>query len=508
MYTMMGGVIFMEKINIILGPPGTGKTENLLRIVDRELKDGTAPDRIAFVSFTNAATNEARDRAKDKFNLTDNDFPYFSTIHAFGKRQLNLTKAEVMNGKDYREFADKYGVELKSVSIDWEGNGIFTTDNKYLRDINKSRMQRLELDDYYNKANLQYPWHEFLWANKSLEEYKQQTGKCDFTDMLSQYVEFGPIPPLDVVIVDEAQDLTKLQWDMCSKMWTNAKRVYISGDDDQAIFRWAGADVEHLINMEGKQSVLKQSHRCPIEVHKIAHDIVTRIKDRREKEWNPRDEKGEVKFHAYPGSVDIGEGNWLLLATCKYMLKDFEEELRYRGLPYTKFGEHPVGKDLLRGVEAWKRLNEFEDISYNDVKAIYSNLKSEEGVSRGYKNLQTIEEGKSYNVEELVMHHGLLNTGVPWDVAFTTIGDHDKSYIMSMEKHGGLRADAKINLSTIHMAKGGECDNVALMTDLSRANKNEMEINPDDTNRAFYVGVTRAKKSLHIVQSEYGGFII
>jgi hypothetical protein len=260
--------------------------------------------------------------------------------------------------------------------------------------------------------------------------------------------------------------------------------------------------------MKGNQSVLKQSHRCPIEVHKIAHDIVTRIRDRREKEWNPRDEKGEVKFHAYPGSVDIGEGNWLLLATCKYMLKDFEEELRYRGLPYTKFGEHPVGKDLLRGVEAWKRLNEFEDISYNDVKAIYSNLKSEEGVSRGYKNLQTIEEGKSYNVEELVMHHGLLNTGVPWDVAFTTIGDHDKSYIMSMEKHGGLRADAKINLSTIHMAKGGECDNVALMTDLSRANKNEMEINPDDTNRAFYVGVTRAKKSLHIVQSEYGGFII
>ena len=46
------------------------------------------------------------------------------------------------------------------------------------------------------------------------------------------------------------------------------------------------------------------------------------------------------------------------------------------------------------------------------------------------------------------------------------------------------------------------------MTDLSRANKNEMEINPDDTNRAFYVGVTRAKKSLHIVQADYGGFII
>ena len=308
-------------------------------------------------------------------------------------------------------------------------------------------------------------------------------------------------------IVDEAQDLTRLQWDMCEKMWKNAKRVYISGDDDQAIFRWAGADVEHLINMKGNQSVLKQSHRCPAKVHKIAQEIVTRIRDRREKEWNPRDEDGELQFHAYPGSVDVSEGNWLLLASCKYMLKDFEEELRYRGLPYTKYGEPPVSKSLLRGIDSWGRLNDFEEISYNDVGAVYSNLKSGIGVARGYKNLKTLEEGKSYNAEELVMHHGLLSAGDSWDIAFN-IGDQDKSYIMSMEKHGGLRADAKINLSTIHMAKGGECDNVALMTDLSRANRDEMEINSDDTNRAFYVAVTRAKKSLHIVRSEYGGFIL
>ena len=57
------------KTKIILGPPGTGKTHNLLSLVEQELARGTPPDRIAFVAFTKKAANEARDRAMKKFNL-------------------------------------------------------------------------------------------------------------------------------------------------------------------------------------------------------------------------------------------------------------------------------------------------------------------------------------------------------------------------------------------------------------------------------------------------------
>ena len=188
----------------------------------------------------------------------------------------------------------------------------------------------------------------------------------------------------------------------------------------------------------------------------------------------------------------MAEGNWLALATCSYMLDDLENELRYQGLPYTIYGKSPVKQDLIKAVSAWNRLNENQRISYNEVAAIYANLKSGVGVQRGYKGLKTLEEEQVYDVESLTTHHGLLNAGIPWDVAFNTVGEADKSYIMSLEKHGGLGVEPKINLSTIHMAKGGECDNVMLMTDLSRANKEEMEIDSDDTNRVFYVGATRA----------------
>ena len=194
----------MPEENIILGPPGTGKTENLLRIVDRELKNGTPPDRIAFVSFTSKATEEARDRAKVKFNLTDKDFPYFCTLHAFGKRQLGIPQSQIMGKEDYIKLSDNYGIDLTKVPHDWEGNGMVTIDNVYLRDINKSKMQGLELQEYYNESNVEYPWNELILAYRSLDQYKHSADKYDFTDMLTQYVEHGPVPKLDVVIVDEA----------------------------------------------------------------------------------------------------------------------------------------------------------------------------------------------------------------------------------------------------------------------------------------------------------------
>ena len=42
------------------------------------------------------------------------------------------------------------------------------------------------------------------------------------------------------------------------------------------------------------------------------------------------------------------------------MLDDIEEDLRYQGLPYTVYGKSPIKQDLIKAVDAWKRLNEFE----------------------------------------------------------------------------------------------------------------------------------------------------
>ena len=89
------------------------------------------------------------------------------------------------------------------------------------------------------------------------------------------------------------------------------------------------------------------------------------------------------------------------------------------------------------------------------------------------------------------------------------MGDEDRYYLQALDVTGQLDTKPRINLSTIHKSKGGECDNVILVTDLSRANQDEMEVDSDDTNRVFYVGVTRAKQSLHIINPQKErGFIL
>ena len=142
-----------------------------------------------------------------------------------------------------------------------------------------------------------------------------------------------------------------------------------------------------------------------------------------------------------------------------------------------------------------------QKISSNFI-AFYKNYQKEE--------LKYLDKDKSYTIRDLQMSRG-LKTDKVWYDAFDGAPASKVRYIRRMRENGEkLNSSPRITLSTIHGAKGGEQDNVVLLTDLSRNTQRNYENNPDDENRLFYVGATRTKNHLHVIRPKdiYKGYKI
>ena len=110
------------------------------------------------------------------------------------------------------------------------------------------------------------------------------------------------------------------------------------------------------------------------------------------------------------------------------------------------------------------------------------------------------ENEAGYSLEECIADHGLQTEDV-WYIAFEGLDVETEYYIRNrLANREKISQTPRITLSTIHGAKGGEADNVLLLPDITKSSVNQNDRDPDELHRLFYVAVTRAKKSLHILE--------
>lgn len=492
----------------VFGPPGSGKTTYLLSIVETELQLGVHPTKIGYFAFTKKAANEARDRAIEKFPYLnpDMDFPYFRTLHSLAYRCLGISTKDMMSTESYKEFAKEAGIELAIES--GEEEFAIKIDHPILNEINIARIRGLDLRTHYNHSQMDIGWHHFEYVERAYRHYKTSRALLDFTDLL-EHILLTPerLPTLEALIIDEAQDLSRLQWRLVEQLALRSQRFFLAGDDDQAVYTWAGADVESFLGFEGDVKVLDQSYRVPSVVHELANRVVLRIKNRQPKVWKARAEKGSINYYNDFMQVDITQGNWLILASTNYMLTEMHDWIKSQGLLFERYGQRSVSESILLAVLGWEKLRKGGEVPFNVVKAVYKYLDSN-FIKHGHKLLRTADTTIDYTLQSLTEKHGLLTEEI-WHKALTKIGEDRRDYIISLlRRNTRLTGHVPIKLSTIHGAKGGEADNVLLLTDLSTRFAKEYEKNSDDINRLLYVGVTRAKQTLHIVRpkNEQKGF--
>jgi DNA helicase-2/ATP-dependent DNA helicase PcrA len=494
------------------GPPGTGKTTTLLNQVDTLLSGGMSPNDIGYFAFTRKAAHEARDRAVSRFNLDpEKDFMYFRTLHSLAFQSLGMSNADILGDKGLKDFSKETGVDLSSTGAEHivdDGFTLLKSNNPIMRAIDLARNSLEGVKYAYNATDLVIPFYEFEHLYNEYERFKLFNGLKDFTDMMVELSERpSNLPVLNTIFLDEAQDLTPLQWRVAHSLNERCQRMFVAGDDDQGIYRWAGADINHFVSLQGGSEVLSQSYRIPRSVHRIADSVVQRIQYRQKKIWDPRQEEGSVQRTYDANTVSFGNEEWLVLAQANYMLDELADQLTSSGQYFERKGAPSLKKNVRSAISSWNYMQEGagHEISLKEAVNLYDHISSGEGrLKRGAKKmLGGADEKDLFTISVLRNYFGLETPDTTWDVALNRIGDEDRAYATALLNRGvNIFEKPKIKLSTIHGAKGGEADNVLLFTDLSGKALEEMEKNPDDAHRVLYVGITRTKKNLILKMPE------
>lgn len=486
----------MKKTHKIFGPPGTGKTHRMLGLFHDELQS-VKPNRIAFVTFTRAARLEALERS----GLAESDLPFVKTLHAMCYQKLGTSRDGLVLSKDIRAFGTAIGVRLSGYMPDplsleslTETVQQPTKADRLLQLNHLGRHRGLSLKETLRDAPTELDYRYAKWFTLSYREWKNANALLDYTDLLTQYLEDTHEPlDIDVMFVDEAQDLSWLQWKVVHKLAQRAQRVYIAGDDDQAIFTWAGASAELFITEPCDSfEVLPQSYRIPGTVHRLAHQIIHRVRVRQEKEFKPRDIEGVYKPVGHLDEALLQDSSTLVLYRNYHRGMVLKDRLENLGVGFSGSQSILANPEVTDTIQGWIKATAGNPIPATEARSLIGNA-IDKFITDDARRI--VKEQSSGEIAPSLLFRDEAFQ-VPWyHVLARTprMGYLDRV----VSRHGWQPLlNPTIRLMSIHQSKGREAETVVLDTELARRTYESYMKNPEDEHRVYYVAVTRARNRL------------
>lgn len=469
------------KATAIFGPPGTGKTTTMMRLVSECVERGYKPEEIMYLSFTKAAAGEVLKR----MGLRRSDT--VSTIHSACYRLLSLGGASVVNFRKLHEFGRIVGVPFKGNNDDI--GETMEVGDMYLQIQSLALNRAKSFEQEYMDSDRPGSPDEFHYFVNSYRDWKAANGLIDFTDMLLKYIESPREHGCKVIFVDESQDLSTLQWNVIHDMvrMAGVELVYFAGDDDQAIFEWAGADPHGMVSFRdeyaGDQMVLDQSYRLPVEVHRVVTAIGDRIGNRVEKRYLPRDAHG--KFDVTLMFEPMLQKEGFIIARSHMVKQAAERMMIERRIAFMSEGgglPGPFSCKAVKAIRAWKRYKDSGNLAKIDLDAMMS-----AAIDR---------------VRGDLIAGDLLSVLNEDPMRIFKLPPIFVDYFKDVDVY----SEPKLTTMTIHGSKGREADEVTLITDWPPRVEAGFVLNPDSEHRTWYVGASRAKQLLRITSMGGDGY--
>jgi superfamily I DNA/RNA helicase len=475
-----------DDVIVYLAAAGSGKTSALVDEATR-LLETYRPDEIAFVTFTRRGVINGRERVlQANPQLSADDLPYFKTLHALCFRELGLARASIMDRDKIKEFNRQHDGYFH---LSWqEAFDNQTEDDRLLSRygaIRSGSTKGVYVHDSYDTER-------YALLTKQYENFKAKHSLVDFYDCLMKFREANrPVANVKAAFIDEAQDLTLLQWEVCQIAFSRAEKVRIAGDDYQSLFAYAGASPSALVSLADRHRSVKLeiSHRLPGAVYRFAKGITRLITEKIDKDFKPAkavegfvEEVGDRRLLMRRIRKDLADNGpaprrWYLLFRNNCFIEEAADLLEQYSIPYHTSQGFCVPEKALAKI---KRFYNFRKQGFGGQDALDKFCKDHniKDIEEDFTESDLIPSGRKYVYYDYARKFGV-----------------DELVDMS-------RREPFLLLSTTHRVKGGEADFVVVFLDCTRSVVGNKMFNMDEELRTLYVACTRAKLGLFLAPSK------
>jgi DNA helicase-2/ATP-dependent DNA helicase PcrA len=528
----------------LIGAAGSGKTTELLRIMEAALpKLGGDPLRLGFASFTRAARAEAVSRAAAAWNVSPSMLDgegWFRTVHSTAKRCLGIGPGQLIGDKaaDIEWISNALGVKISTTLDEEVGRQKFVggQEGAALNAWDHARNTLLPLDEVVRRARrLDDDVPDYAAVVRISERYeaaKRVEDRLDFSDLLLRFSGLrvhptdgvqkvepeGDLPPVSAWLFDEQQDASPLLDAACKRLVSaeSVKWCYVVGDPFQAIFGFAGSSAECFLGWPAeKERTMPKSYRCPKPILELGERCLRRMyRGYFDRGVAPADHEGRIfdTETEVPLTAARPDEEWLFIARTNFEAGRLYASLHAAGKP-ARWVKQPEGVTTRgQGLAALYALEKGKPVKGTEwgraVELLPTVNKSKEPMlARGVKTGWAKKHADDWDV---IFPNELEKVGATAPLIekirsgeWCSLVDRGQEWRRHAERWGTeLASNSRIRVGTIHSVKGMEADNVALLTTTSRRveqSREDCHAQHDEECRIAYVGVTRARRNLYVI---------